>query len=285
MTSRQAEELHEAMLLQQSHLFTQSELEALLDDEHKPNLIKFVQELVNNQLVKLAQADSVLYYQAISHDEANKIKNMTADEAMVYSYIEAAGREGIWTKTIRAKSNLHQHVVTRCLKNLEGQNYIKAVKSVKHPTRKIYMLYALQPSIELTGGPWFTEGELDSDFINTMLALVWGFIADSSYPQAFQTPMAQSCYPPDHKDFPVLEDVHSWILSKRVSTVDLGLADIRALCDVLVYDDKLELTKDGRYRATWASIKAKHGVTSRGLEGVLDGPDIPPVVDASASAL
>ncbi|PRT55502.1 DNA-directed RNA polymerase III subunit RPC6 [Wickerhamiella sorbophila] len=279
MTSRQAIELHEAMLLQQSHLFTQAELESLLEEQDKDKLIDFMQELINNQLVKLAQAENVLYYQALSHEEAVKIKNMTPDEAMVYSYIEAAGREGIWTKTIRAKSNLHQHVVTRCLKSLEGQNYIKAVKSVKHPTRKIYMLYALQPSIELTGGPWFTEGELDSDFINTMLTLVWSFIADSTYPQAFQAPFAQMCYPPDYKDFPILEDVHSWIISNKVSTVDLGLADVRALCDVLVYDDKIELTPDGRYKATWSSIKAKHGVTSRGLEGVLDVPEMPPLSD------
>lgn len=56
---------------------------------------------------------------------------MSKDEAMVYSYIESSGTEGIWTKTIKAKTNLHQSVVQRCLKSLEGKRYIKNIKSVK----------------------------------------------------------------------------------------------------------------------------------------------------------
>ena len=282
MSSEQAAALHATMLQQSTHLFTQQELESMLGEADRENLIDFMQELINNQLVKLAQSDNVLYYQAVTVEEANKIRRMSTDEAMVYSYIEEAGREGIWTKTIRAKSNLHQHVVTRCLKNLETQNYIKAVKSVKHPTRKIYMLYSLQPSIDLTGGPWFTEGELDSDFIDTMLTLIWSFIANATFPEAFQEPMPQSCHPPDYADYPAIEDVQSWVLNKKVTTVDLGLSDIRVLCDVLVYDDRLEMTRDGRYRATWSSIRAKHGVPSRNLDHVLDMPEFHPLEEATS---
>ncbi len=56
---------------------------------------------------------------------------MNTDESMIYSHIESSGREGIWSKTIRARTNLHQTIVQRCLKNLENQRYIKVVKSVK----------------------------------------------------------------------------------------------------------------------------------------------------------
>ena len=31
------------------------------------------------------------------------------------------------------------------------------------------MLYNLQPSIDVTGGPWFTDSELDTEFIETLL--------------------------------------------------------------------------------------------------------------------
>ena len=61
-------------------------------------------------------------------------------------------------------------------KNLENNRYIKSIKSVKHPTRKIYMLYNLQPSIDVTGGPWFTDSELDTEFIETLLEVCWRFI-------------------------------------------------------------------------------------------------------------
>ena len=38
------------------------------------------------------------------------------------------------------------------------------------------MLYNLQPSIDVTGGPWFTDSELDTEFIETLLEVCWRFI-------------------------------------------------------------------------------------------------------------
>lgn len=38
------------------------------------------------------------------------------------------------------------------------------------------MLYNLEPSTELSGGAWYTDNELDEEFINTMLNIVEAFI-------------------------------------------------------------------------------------------------------------
>jgi DNA-directed RNA polymerase III subunit RPC6 len=73
---------------------------------------------------------------------------MGGEENMVLSQIQAAGNEGdsinhvnhlyifiypagIWTKHLKAKTELHQTIITRCLKSLESKQLIKAVKSVK----------------------------------------------------------------------------------------------------------------------------------------------------------
>jgi len=40
-------------------------------------------------------------------------------------------RLGIWTRNLKTKTNLHQTVITRSLKNLESKQLIKAIKSVK----------------------------------------------------------------------------------------------------------------------------------------------------------
>ncbi|RKP27866.1 RNA polymerase Rpc34 subunit-domain-containing protein, partial [Syncephalis pseudoplumigaleata] len=77
----------------------------------------------------------------------------------------------IWTKTIKIRTNLHQQVVARCIKTLEQKNLIKSVKSVK-----LYMLIELTPSTEVTGGPWFTDQELDVDFIETLSSQCYKFI-------------------------------------------------------------------------------------------------------------
>ncbi|KAK6458121.1 34-kDa subunit of RNA polymerase III (C) [Scheffersomyces xylosifermentans] len=278
--SEKAHLLHGKMLESPSStLFSQEELQKLLHISKPVELLNLAQELMNKKLVKLVKQDGDLKFQAVSAMEATKITQMTDDEAMVYSYIEASGREGIWTKTIKAKTNLHQHVVVRCLKALENQRYIKSIKSVKHPTRKIYMLYNLQPSIEVTGGPWFTDSELDTEFIDSLLTVIWRFAASKTYPSAFQPPSAntnpmQASYPTNHTGFVNLDAIMEFITSNKITNIDLALNDIRSLCDVLVYDDKLELISQttDTYKATWQSVlEAGYGRAYRdeGNEGLI----------------
>lgn len=44
------------------------------------------------------------------------------------------------------------------------------------PTRKMYMMANLTPSAEITGGPWFTDGALDADFIKQLRKCVIAFL-------------------------------------------------------------------------------------------------------------
>jgi hypothetical protein len=48
----------------------------------------------------------------------------------------------------------------------------------QHPTRKLYMLAGLEPSVALTGGPWYTDNELDTEFIDTLIKACYKFICD-----------------------------------------------------------------------------------------------------------
>ncbi|EGW30501.1 34-kDa subunit of RNA polymerase III (C) [Spathaspora passalidarum NRRL Y-27907] len=244
-----------------STLFNQQELQDLVHITKPVELLSIAQELINSKLVKLVKQGEELKFQAVSVTEASKITQMTDEEAMVYSYIEASGREGIWTKTIKARTNLHQHVVAKCLKSLEGQRYIKSIKSVKHPTRKIYMLYNLQPSIEITGGPWFTDSELDTEFIDSLVTVIWRFAASKTFPSAFQQPTnnvnpIQATYPATHTGFVDLDQIMEFISVNKITNIELGLNDIRSLCDVLIFDDKLELVSHttDTYKATWQSV-------------------------------
>lgn len=74
---------------------------------------------------------------------------MSGEESMVLGHIQASNTEGepascypmfplryehfigIWTKHIKAKTELHQTVLDRCLKSLTQKALIKVVKSVK----------------------------------------------------------------------------------------------------------------------------------------------------------
>jgi DNA-directed RNA polymerase III subunit RPC6 len=254
--------------------FTQQELLGLAKLKNGNELMVVVQNLIDHQMVKLAQDGSGLCFQAVTIEEAEKVKGMTSDEAMVYSYIKESGREGIWTKTIKIKTNLHQHVVLRCLKSLESQRYIKAIKSVKHPTRKIYMLASLQPSVEVTGGPWFTDSELDSEFIDNLLNVAWRFVVSKTFPNAFsqKRTAAQESYPASFRSYPTVGQIHKFVAESGIANVELGAADIRSLCEVLVFDDRLERRDGGlSYRATWHSVVAAGGGVNADEGESLDG--------------
>jgi len=40
------------------------------------------------------------------------------------------------------------------------------------------MLSGLEPSVELTGGPWYTDNELDTEFIKNLSAAILHYIKD-----------------------------------------------------------------------------------------------------------
>lgn len=123
---------------------------------------------------------------------------MAGDERMVYSAIEASGNQGIffqvcnqpaatrlsrctqfsgiWSRTITNQTNLPNAVVTKILNKLMSSKQIKQVKAVNHPTRKMYMVSHIEPSVDLTGGPWYTDFELDPTFIGFVRSACLNFV-------------------------------------------------------------------------------------------------------------
>lgn len=83
-----------------------------------------------------------------------RLKGLLKDEILIYQVIAQSADKGIWTKDMKLRSNVPPTRLPKILKNLESRNLIKAVKGVSGGARKIYMLFELQPSEELTGGTW-----------------------------------------------------------------------------------------------------------------------------------
>ncbi|KAG1838447.1 RNA polymerase Rpc34 subunit-domain-containing protein [Suillus subalutaceus] len=128
----------------------------------------------------LSNAAGIISFRAVMKKEieVTQEKDMSGEEAMVLGHIQASANEGIWTKHLKTKTELHQTVIDRCLKSLVQKQLVKAIKAVKHPTRKIYMLAHLEPSVELTGGPWYTDNELDTEFIKLLSTACLHYIRD-----------------------------------------------------------------------------------------------------------
>lgn len=126
-------------------------------------------------------------------------------------------------------------MLAKVLANLTRKKLIKAVKSVANKTRKVYMLAHLEPSREVTGGPWFTDNVLDSEFIHVLSQSVLRCI--------------------DQKGFATVEQVHAYILDMKISTVELSITEIQQIIDILVYDGKVEaLPQQGLQLGGGASV-------------------------------
>jgi DNA-directed RNA polymerase III subunit RPC6 len=124
--------------------------------------------LLTKRRMELFQLGDKLVYKEVKEENVIKLKGCTQEDLLVYQLIKNASTTGIWTKDLRNKSNLSQVQMSKVLKALEMRKLIKAVKSVASKNRKVYMLFELEPSKELTGGAWYTEQEFDAEFIQVL---------------------------------------------------------------------------------------------------------------------
>lgn len=231
-------QIHGAALAAPEHTLTGDELSVQFSNAPIEEQLLAINGLLKKNLFTAQKGPSGIQYVAVSRGEASMLGSMDANELIIYNHIKEAKNEGIWTKLIKARTNLHQTVMTRCLRLLEQKQLVKSVKSVKFPTRKIYMLYDLTPSIELSGGPWYTDNELDTGFIHELSMACLRFIQSKSWPK---DGCSSALYPASHTHhFPTAQQVHRYLRQARLTDTELEQEHVVALLDLLIYDQHIE---------------------------------------------
>ncbi|KMP04616.1 DNA-directed RNA polymerase III subunit RPC6 [Coccidioides immitis RMSCC 2394] len=260
------------------HLFYQQDLLGLgvIPNNDVALLMKCAQSLVDQSLFRLLHGkDDRLAWKVVEQSDAEKLQNLNAEERLMYNVIHSTGRQGVWTKTIKARTNLHQTIMNRCLKSLEAKNYIKSVRNVKYPQRKIYMLAGLQPSEEVTGGAWFTDGVLDADFIHSLGVWIERWVSARSWydtekadrqkkKRKLENDIPKSTesqyipYLPSYGGYPTVMDITKAINASGLTPVTLGEGSIAQLLEMLCYDGRLISLRDG---AAYKSVKKPNQIS------------------------
>ncbi|KAL8850557.1 MAG: hypothetical protein Q9221_004514 [Calogaya cf. arnoldii] len=252
-------------------------------------LLQCTQELTSEGLFKLLTRDGRACWRIVKKEDAQKYKSLTTEESLVYSYVESAGREGIWNRMLRIKSGFHMTVVGEAVKSLERRNYIKQIKTAKFPNRKTYMLAGLQPSEVVTGGPFYTDGSLDDEFVHQMSRWTERYIvgrswykpsdkththpsskrfskqppiskqqAESKRNAALQSTLPSRNnhhitllpFPPGYTGYPTVSEITRAINASNLSPVMMKEAEMKQLLDVLVWDGRIEENPfSGGYKA------------------------------------
>ncbi|KAJ3186501.1 34-kDa subunit of RNA polymerase III (C) [Gaertneriomyces sp. JEL0708] len=175
-----------------------------------------------------------LGFKARSMEDAAATVGMKDEERIIYRIVKEAGNTGVWVKQLKERSGLHAKLADTVIKGLEKKNVIKWIKPVKTPFKKTYLLFELEPSTELTGGAWYTDNEMDIDFIEQLSLQLHRYIVKMSFPK---TPNA--IYPASYTNYPTASQVHKFLSKSGLINVPLSLEDVKQILDRLYYDGKV----------------------------------------------
>jgi len=193
-------------------------------------------------------------YKLINEEQATKFEGLDQQAKMVYQIIERSGNKSIWTRDIKIQSKIPQQQLNKCFKALESRKLIKPIKAVNAKSKKCYMLYDLQPSKEVTGGPWYTEMEFDHEFISILRDFVMNCVRKLNKGRGVTS-----------------KEIADKIQLAKVSKVQLSLQEVRQLMQTLAFDYMIEqngMTQNGE--ALYIAAKpVTAGCDFKWWEGVL----------------
>ena len=216
-------------------------------------LTKLLNELTERMEIELLHSNNQIIVRTRTQQEIDILKVLNHDELIIYKLIQQSQTKGIWLKLLRDKSQLHTKIVNDSIKRMEKLKIVKQVKSVK-TNKKVYMLYEMEPNIELTGGSWYTDEEMDMEFINELCSSILKFITSKSSPVDILMV---------DRDGISDDQVHSWLMNSNITTQQLSLEDVQLLLNRLCFDDLLFYTGVG-YRVVKNQLKASNGFVESG---------------------
>lgn len=170
----------------------------------------------------------------------------TEEEQVIYGLIEESKTRGIWIKELRDGSGLNQLQLRKTLKSLETKKLIKTIKAVG-TTKKCYILFDLEPDMSLTGGTFYSEQQLDTELINTLIS-VCGSYASSRRKLAIEA-NPNNLQMQREASYIKTQEIAQFITEKRVLNVPLSLEDLERILEVAVLDGSIERRADGKIRA------------------------------------
>ncbi|KAF4125005.1 hypothetical protein GMORB2_3844 [Geosmithia morbida] len=185
----------------ENDLFTQDNLMDLgvIPNGDKGLLLRVVQALSDDKLfVTMREASGNVFWKWRDAQEAHKYKQCTSDEQiMVYSLIDDSGGDGIWSQTLQRRLNMHDTVLKNAIKQLQAKGLIVPFKNVEHPNKKMFIKASIQPSDRATGGPWYTDQNLDEAFIEELQRVIFDYVKrQSTYVSRNHTPSPASAPTP-----------------------------------------------------------------------------------------
>lgn len=190
----------------------------------KKEIESLLNELVQSNRIQISTLNTSsgpeLIYKYFNEELAIKLQGLGPEQYSVYQVIESSSNKGVWTRDIKIRTNIQQQVLTKTLKVLEQRKLIKSVRSVMSKSKKLYMLFDLEPAKEISGGPWYTDHDFDFQFVETLSDNIVSFI--------------------DKQGMAKMEQIGQHIRVRGLSKVELTPEELSLVVQTLVYDGRIE---------------------------------------------
>ncbi|KAJ0977444.1 hypothetical protein J5N97_012918 [Dioscorea zingiberensis] len=103
-----------------------------------------------------------------AESEKDRPPGLNENEKSIYMLIKSREGMGISQPDIRSAISLDIRTLNKVLDSLQTKQFIKMVNSARNKRAKIYMDFHCQPSSELSGGHWFTDGHFDEALVGAV---------------------------------------------------------------------------------------------------------------------
>lgn len=216
--------------------FIQSQPSGVTEEDIKKQFPDLLKDQILNELTKWQLENR------IKRDRKNKImyvRNAEDDERSVLEQLKKATNQGCTIRDIRLATKLPQNLISKILRKMQDMKVVKVLKGQKN-RQNIFMIFEETPDDEVTGGIWFNNGDVDAEFVNQLIKLIYTFIRNKT----------RELIP--YELNPTIEDIKSFITESNVLSIHISTADLKKIINVMVYGQVLLELQDGdhtMYRA------------------------------------
>jgi len=162
--------------------------------------------------------DNPLRYQSVPSELWTQFTGLKEEHYKIHSLIEKSGNTGIWRRDIKKQSGIPEKLITSFLSDLESRQLIKSIQSIHESRHKLYILYDLVPSSEVTGGVWYQEGHFNTQLVDQLIQYTQNLIKGS--PGILESELVQK------------------IMSSSVSTIRISSEEARSVIKAVLNTGK-----------------------------------------------
>jgi DNA-directed RNA polymerase III subunit RPC6 len=125
--------------------------------------------------------DGVIFV-PVAEELAQRFSDLSEEHKLIFKLISDASIQGIWAKDLASKSKIPAGTLSRLTKTMEHRKLIKQITPAQYKSRKVWMLYELEPATELSGGSWYKDGQIDSDLIQRLRSATLEYVSNCAEP-------------------------------------------------------------------------------------------------------